>query len=195
MKTTTTTTTIILWPYIRYYPGELVPEDTFTHPPSWSSSKRVWKVLVYLEGMYRLGINGWKTTPDPRSAEKCPSKQRECACMLIQHYITLTSGRFAVFHISWLLESECRSKRSNVPFHRSPTLMMKDKTGRWSSLVGASSTPRFPIVLWCCLFRSRRASGPQTLVPLIPKVSLKRISGGRQPMGNQLTHIHLDNDC
>jgi len=31
-------TTIILWPFVRDYPGELVREETFTHPPSWSSS-------------------------------------------------------------------------------------------------------------------------------------------------------------
>jgi len=31
------TTTTILWPFVRDYPGELVPEETLTHPPSWSS--------------------------------------------------------------------------------------------------------------------------------------------------------------
>ena len=31
-------TTIVLWPFVRDYPGEPVPEETFTHPPSWSSS-------------------------------------------------------------------------------------------------------------------------------------------------------------
>jgi len=36
--TTTTTTMTILWPFVRDYPGELVPEETLTHPPSWSSS-------------------------------------------------------------------------------------------------------------------------------------------------------------
>jgi len=35
---TTTTTTIVLRPFVRDYPGELVPEETFTHPPSWSSN-------------------------------------------------------------------------------------------------------------------------------------------------------------
>jgi len=34
----TTTTTTILRPFVRDYPGEPVPEETFTHPPSWSSS-------------------------------------------------------------------------------------------------------------------------------------------------------------
>jgi len=33
-----TTPTIVLWPFVRDYPGEPVPEETFTHPPSWSSS-------------------------------------------------------------------------------------------------------------------------------------------------------------
>jgi len=33
----TTTTTIVLRPFVRDYPGELVPEETFTHPPSWTS--------------------------------------------------------------------------------------------------------------------------------------------------------------
>jgi len=33
-----TTTTTILQPIVRDYPGEPVPEDTLTHPPSWSSS-------------------------------------------------------------------------------------------------------------------------------------------------------------
>jgi len=28
------TTTIILWPFVRDYPGELVPKETFTHSPS-----------------------------------------------------------------------------------------------------------------------------------------------------------------
>jgi len=31
------TTTTILRPFVRDYPGELVPEETLTHPPSWSS--------------------------------------------------------------------------------------------------------------------------------------------------------------
>jgi len=30
----TTTTTVILRPFVRDYPGELVSEETFTHPPS-----------------------------------------------------------------------------------------------------------------------------------------------------------------
>jgi len=29
-----TTTTTILRPFVRDYPGELVPEETLTHPPS-----------------------------------------------------------------------------------------------------------------------------------------------------------------
>jgi len=29
-----TTTTIVLWPFVRDYPGEPVPEETLTHPPS-----------------------------------------------------------------------------------------------------------------------------------------------------------------
>jgi len=32
--TTTTTTTTVLWPFARDYPGEPVPEETLTHPPS-----------------------------------------------------------------------------------------------------------------------------------------------------------------
>ena len=36
--TTTTTTATVLRPFVRDYPGEPVPEETFTHPPSWSSS-------------------------------------------------------------------------------------------------------------------------------------------------------------
>ena len=35
---TTTTTATVLRPFVRDYPGEPVPEETFTHPPSWSSS-------------------------------------------------------------------------------------------------------------------------------------------------------------
>ena len=35
---TTTTTTTVLWPFVWDYPGEPVPEETFTHPPSWSSN-------------------------------------------------------------------------------------------------------------------------------------------------------------
>ena len=31
---TYTTTTIVLWPFVRDYPGEPVPEETLTHPPS-----------------------------------------------------------------------------------------------------------------------------------------------------------------
>ena len=34
----TTTTTTVLRPFVRDYPGEPVPEETLTHPPSWSSS-------------------------------------------------------------------------------------------------------------------------------------------------------------
>ena len=33
-----TTTTTVLQPFVRDYLGELVPEETLTHPPSWSSS-------------------------------------------------------------------------------------------------------------------------------------------------------------
>ena len=36
--TTTTTTTTVLRPFVWDYPGEPVPEETLTHPPSWSSS-------------------------------------------------------------------------------------------------------------------------------------------------------------
>ena len=32
--TYTTTTTIVLWPFVQDYPGEPVPEEIFTHPPS-----------------------------------------------------------------------------------------------------------------------------------------------------------------
>jgi len=31
-------TTTILQPFVRVYPGEPIPEETLTHPPSWSSS-------------------------------------------------------------------------------------------------------------------------------------------------------------
>jgi len=34
---TTTTTTTVLRPFVWDYPGEPVPEETLTHPPSWSS--------------------------------------------------------------------------------------------------------------------------------------------------------------
>jgi len=34
----TTTTTTVLRPFVQDYPGEPVPEETLTHPPSWSSS-------------------------------------------------------------------------------------------------------------------------------------------------------------
>ena len=34
----TTTTTTVLRPFVRDYPGEPVPDETLTHPPSWSSS-------------------------------------------------------------------------------------------------------------------------------------------------------------
>jgi len=33
-----TTTTTVLRPFVRDYPGEPVPEETLTDPPSWSSS-------------------------------------------------------------------------------------------------------------------------------------------------------------
>jgi len=29
-----TTTTTVLWPFVQDYPGEPVPEETLTHPPS-----------------------------------------------------------------------------------------------------------------------------------------------------------------
>jgi len=34
----THTTRTVLRPFVRDYPSDLVPEETFTHPPSWSSS-------------------------------------------------------------------------------------------------------------------------------------------------------------
>jgi len=33
-----THTTTVLWPFVRDYPGEPIPEETFTRPPSWPSS-------------------------------------------------------------------------------------------------------------------------------------------------------------
>jgi len=38
LQSTTTTTTTVLRPFVRDYPGEPVPAETFTHPPSWSSN-------------------------------------------------------------------------------------------------------------------------------------------------------------
>ena len=38
LTTTATTTTTVLRPFLRDYPGELVPEETLTYPPSWSPS-------------------------------------------------------------------------------------------------------------------------------------------------------------
>jgi len=34
INTTPTATTTVLHPFVRDYPGELVPEETLTHPPS-----------------------------------------------------------------------------------------------------------------------------------------------------------------
>jgi len=34
MEGITTTTTTVLWPFVRDYPGEPVPEETLTHPLS-----------------------------------------------------------------------------------------------------------------------------------------------------------------
>jgi len=39
LSATATTTITVLRPFVRDYPGEPAPEETFTHPPSWSSSK------------------------------------------------------------------------------------------------------------------------------------------------------------
>jgi len=36
------TTTTVLRPFVRDYPGEPVPEETLTHPPSWSSYLSTW---------------------------------------------------------------------------------------------------------------------------------------------------------
>jgi len=160
---TRTTTTIILWPFVWDYPGELVPEDTFTHPPSWSSSKRVWKVLVCLEGVYRLGINGGKTTADSQSADKCLSKQRECACVLACLYNITSHWQVHVllcFTYPGYWSQSAVLNAATFLFTEVHRWRWKNKTGEWSSLVRASSTPGFSTVLWCCWFGSRRASGP-----------------------------------
>jgi len=34
LKQQHTTTATVLWPFVRDYPGELVLDETFTHPPS-----------------------------------------------------------------------------------------------------------------------------------------------------------------
>jgi len=34
VETTTTRTTTVLWSFVQDYPGEPVPEETLTHPPS-----------------------------------------------------------------------------------------------------------------------------------------------------------------
>jgi len=39
---TLTKTTTVLWPSVWDYPGEPVPEETLTHPPSWTSSSLYW---------------------------------------------------------------------------------------------------------------------------------------------------------
>jgi len=36
LQATTTTTTTVLRPFVQDYPGESVPEETFTHPPSFN---------------------------------------------------------------------------------------------------------------------------------------------------------------
>ena len=41
------TTTIVLRPFVRDYPGEPVPEETLTHPPSWSSSNLLPASSIY----------------------------------------------------------------------------------------------------------------------------------------------------
>jgi len=45
------TTTTVLRPFVWDYPGEPVPEETLTHPPSWSSSnlyQLTWNSIFYL---------------------------------------------------------------------------------------------------------------------------------------------------
>ena len=53
----TTTTTTVLRPFVRDYPGELVPEETFTHPPSWSSSnlyQLLPSTMIHSSSLFRL---------------------------------------------------------------------------------------------------------------------------------------------
>jgi len=57
-----TTTTIVLRPFVRDYPGELVPEETFTHPRSWSSSN--YMQWFGVKHVYRLKCTLYDMTRD-----------------------------------------------------------------------------------------------------------------------------------
>jgi len=52
-----TTTTTVLRPFVRDYPGESVPEETLTHPPSWSSSN--------LYNLYWQSLSAYSIYRDP----------------------------------------------------------------------------------------------------------------------------------
>ena len=56
VKTLNTTTTTVLRPFVRDYPGEPVPEETCTHPPSWSSSLYHLLPSIMIHGIFPVQI-------------------------------------------------------------------------------------------------------------------------------------------
>jgi len=60
--TSLTTTTIILRPFVRDYQSEPVPEETFTHPPSWSSSN-LYQLLpsTTIHSILPVQIRAWQS--------------------------------------------------------------------------------------------------------------------------------------
>ena len=55
-STHTTTTTTVLWPFVQDYPGEPVPEEALTHPPSRSSSSLYQLLFTTIHGILLVQI-------------------------------------------------------------------------------------------------------------------------------------------
>jgi len=55
-------TMTVLWPFVRDYPGEPVPEETLTHPPSWSSSNLYQHKCLKFMLKYHSGTSNYIST-------------------------------------------------------------------------------------------------------------------------------------
>jgi len=60
---TVTTTTIGLWPCVWYYPGELVPEETFTHSYISSSSTILYQLshTTMIHSILPVNLHAWQS--------------------------------------------------------------------------------------------------------------------------------------
>ena len=107
-----TTTTIVLQPFVQDYPGEPLPEETFIHPPSWSSSSlyqllppttihsillvQITSLAVFLHNLFPCPL--WSASWSPHIPYISSLNQ----CLLFATIAHTIATCFAVVHVSRL---------------------------------------------------------------------------------------------